>query len=135
MNGVYKLVAIRIPSLEEGKENAVIYKLKTSLGKKTYPGPKQVHRISGQDGLIKSDIVALEGEQGPDQSTPLLIKYVENRRLERRLPLLDEIQKYHQNQMKALPKEFKRLHITAERFPVVFSDKLEAVTREFRIEG
>lgn len=135
MNGVYKLVAIRIPSLEEGKQNAVIYKLKTSLGKKTYPGPKQVHRISGQDGLIKSDIVALEGEQGPDQSTPLLIKYVENRRLERRLPLLDEIQKYHQNQMKALPEEFKRLHITAERFPVVFSDKLEAVTREFRIEG
>lgn len=133
MNGVYKLVAIRIPSLEQGKLNAVIYKLKTSLGKKTYPGPKQVHRIRGQDGLIKSDIVALEGEQGPDQSTPLLIKYLENRRLQGKLPLLDEIQKYHQNQMKALPEEYKRLHITAERFPVVFSDKLEALTREFRI--
>ena len=135
MKGVYKLVAIRLPTREEGNRGAVLYKLKTSLGKTTYPGPKQVHRISGEDGLIKSDIVALEDEKGPGHSVPLLTKYLENRRMQCELPTLDEIQKYHLNQVKALPEAYKRLDLTIERFPVVFSDKLEAVTREFRIRG
>lgn len=133
MNGVYKLVAIRIPSLEKGKPTTVLYKLKTSTGKKTYPGPKQIHRINRQDGIIKTDIVALEGEQSPEHSFPMLIRYLANGRLERRLPSLDEIQKYHQDQMKTLPDEYKRLDINAEKFPVIFSDKLESVTREFLI--
>jgi hypothetical protein len=51
------------------------------------------------------------------------------------LPSLDEIQKFHQEQMKILPDEYKRLDITAEKFPVVFSDKVEALTREFRARG
>lgn len=138
MNGVYKLVAIRIPTLEKKKQNKVLYKLKTSPGKKTYPGPKQVHRISEQDGLIKTDLVALEDEQSPDHSVPLLTKYLENGKLEQGLllPSLDDIQKYHQDQMKILPDEYKRLDmITPEKFPVVFSDKLEAITREFLIKG
>ena len=138
MNGVYKLVAIRIPTLEKEKQSKVLYKLKTSPGKKTYPGPKQVHRISEQDGLIKTDLVALEDEQSPDHSVPLLTKYLENGKLEQGLflPCLDDIQKYHQDQMKILPEKYKRLDIiTAEKFPVVFSDKLEAITREFLIKG
>jgi nicotinate phosphoribosyltransferase len=137
MNGVYKLVAIRIPFLENEKQSTVLYKLKTSPGKKTYPGPKQIHRVSGQDGLIKTDLVTLEEEQSPDHSVPLLTKYLENGRLEHSLllPSLDEIQKHHQAQMKMLPDEYKRLDITAEKFPVIFSDKLEAVTREFLIRG
>lgn len=138
MNGVYKLVAIRIiSSLEEEKQRIVLYKLKTSPGKKTYPGPKQIHRISGEAGLIKTDLVTLEEEQSPDHSFPLLTKYLENGRLEHSLllPSLDEIQKHHQAQMKMLPDEYKRLDITGEEFPVVFSDKLEALTREFLVRG
>lgn len=138
MNGVYKLVAIRIISpLEKEKQRIVLYKLKTSPGKKTYPGPKQIHRISGQAGLIKTDLVTLEEEQSPDHSFPLLTKYLENGRLEHSLllPSLDEIQKHHQAQMKMLPDEYKRLDITGEKFPVVFSDKLEALTREFLVRG
>ncbi|HEX2472661.1 MAG TPA: nicotinate phosphoribosyltransferase [Nitrososphaera sp.] len=133
MNGVYKLVAIRIPSLERGKASTVLYKLKTSPGKKTYPGPKQIHRISRQDGIIETDLVALEGEKSPEHSFPVLIRYLANGRLERKLPSLDQIQKYHQDQMKTLPDEYKRLDINAEKFPVIFSDKLESVTREFLI--
>ncbi|HEY1248382.1 MAG TPA: hypothetical protein VGE97_05305, partial [Nitrososphaera sp.] len=123
----------RLPTREEGNRRTVLYKLKRSLGKTTYPGPKQVHRIRGEDGQIKSDIVALEYEKGPEHSVPLLIKYPENRRMQRELPTLDEIQKYHLNQVKALPEAYKRLDPTVKRFPVVVSDKLEAVTREFRI--
>lgn len=133
MNGVYKLVAIRIPPLEKGKSSTVLYKLKTSPGKKTYPGPKQIHRISRQDGIIETDLVALEGEMSPEHSFPLLIRYLANGRLEHKLPSLDQIQKYHQDQMKTLPDEYKRLDINAEKFPVIFSDKLESVTREFLI--
>lgn len=138
MNGVYKLVAIRISSLEKEKQSTVLYKLKTSPGKKTYPGPKQIHRIrSEQDGLIRTDLVALEEEQSPDHSVPMLIQYLEGGKLEHSLllPSLDEIQKYHQDQMKTLPDEYKRLDTTAEKFPVIFSDKLEAVTREFLVKG
>lgn len=138
MNGVYKLVAIKISSTLKGeKQSKVLYKLKTSPGKKTYPGPKQIHRISEQDGLIKTDLVALEEEQSPDHSIPLLTKYLQNGKLKHGLllPSLYDIQKYHQDQMKILPDEYKRLDITPEKFPVVFSDKIEAVTREFLIRG
>jgi nicotinate phosphoribosyltransferase len=131
MNGVYKLVAIKIPP-EKGKPGRVLYKLKTSPGKKTYPGPKQVHRTS-RDGIIKTDLIALEDEQAPEHSIQLLMKYVADGRLERRLPSLDEIQKYHQDQMRTLPEEFKRLDVTAEKFPVAFSEKLETVAKEFMV--
>jgi nicotinate phosphoribosyltransferase len=130
MNGVYKLVAIRIPPPEKGKPSRILYKLKTSPGKKTYPGPKQVHRTS-KDGIINTDLIALEDEQAPEHSIQLLMKYVADGRLERRLPSLDEIQKYHRDQMKTLPEEFKRLGVAAEKFPVAFSDRLEAVVKEF----
>jgi nicotinate phosphoribosyltransferase len=132
MNGVYKLVAIKIPPLEKGKLGRVLYKLKTSPGKKTYPGPKQVHRTN-RDGIIKTDLIALEDEQAPEDSIQLLMKYVADGRLERRLPSLDKIQKYHQDQMKTLPEEFKRLDVTAEKFPVAFSHKLETVAKEFMV--
>ena len=137
MNGVYKLVAIRILSFEEGKEDKTLYKLKASPGKKTFPGPKQIHRISDQDGLIKTDLDTLEEEQGPDHSVPLLKKYLEKGKLEHSLllPSLDDIQKYHQAQIKGLPDEYKRLEVTAEKFPIIYSDKLEALTRELLIKG
>jgi nicotinate phosphoribosyltransferase len=128
MNGVYKLVAVRIKS-PEGKPDKVLYRLKTSPGKKTYPGPKQVHRTM-QDGLIKADLIALEDEQPPKGSVPLLVKYITNGRLARDLPALDTIQKYHSNQLGILPDEFKRLETTVDRFPTSFSGKLEALARE-----
>lgn len=133
MNGVYKLAAIKIPALGKGKP-IVLYKLKTSPGKKTYPGPKQVHRTNNKDGIIKTDLIALEDEQAPEHSIQLLVKYVADGRLERRLPSLDKIQKYHQDQMKMLPEGFKRLDVTVEKFPVAFSNKLEAVAKEFMVK-
>lgn len=135
MNGVYKLVAIKIPPLEKGKPNRVLYKLKTSPGKKTYPGPKQVHRIAGDDNrTINTDLIALEDEPAPDHSIPLLRKYMDRGRILCSLPSLDEIQRYHQDQVMILPDEFKYLNSVPEKFPVVFSEKLESVTKKFRVE-
>ncbi|MEM3159797.1 MAG: nicotinate phosphoribosyltransferase, partial [Nitrososphaera sp.] len=101
MNGVYKLVVIKVPA--DGEK--VLYKLKTSPGKKTYPGPKQVYRTL-ESGTIKSDTVALEDEEPPQGATPLLEKYVEGGRLERSLPSLKDIQSFHRQQVKTLPSEF-----------------------------
>jgi nicotinate phosphoribosyltransferase len=133
MNGVYKLVAVKIPPAEKGKAGKVLYKLKTSPGKKTYPGPKQVHRKI-KDGIITTDLIALEDEQAPEDSVQLLMIYVVDGRLERRLPSLVEIQEYHQDQVGMLPSEFKRLDVTAEKFPVVFSDRLETLAKEFTVK-
>ena len=142
MNGVYKLVAIKnIHFKNEEKPMAVIeYKLKTSLGKKTYPGPKQIYRITGKEKdkngnreIIKTDIIALEDEQDPDHSVPLMKKYINQGRLECELPSLNEIQKYHQDQMRTIPNEFKELSTIIDKFPTVFSNRLEAITRQFII--
>jgi len=137
MNGVYKLVAIRLPSLGKEKMGNILYKLKRSPGKKTYPGPKQIHRITINDGdsTIKTDLIALEDEHAPSgHSIPLLRKYVDHGKMLSDLPSLKEIQNYHQDQMRTLPDEFKALNFVPEKFPVIFSEKLEAITREFKVE-
>ena len=66
MNGVYKLVAVKLHQVSEiGKKKSIhdkiLYKMKTSPGKKNYPGPKQILRII-KNGKIKKDILALEGK-------------------------------------------------------------------------
>jgi len=134
LNGVYKLVAIRIPSVEKGKLGRVLYRQKASPGKKTFPGPKQVYRTT-RDGIIELDLIALEDEQPPEHSIQLLMKYVANGTLERRLPSLEEIQKYHQDQMRMIPSEFRRLDTTAEKFPVKFSDELETLARSLSLKN
>ncbi|NWG37752.1 MAG: nicotinate phosphoribosyltransferase, partial [Nitrososphaera sp.] len=127
MNGVYKLVAIKVPA--DGEK--VLYKLKTSPGKKTYPGPKQVYRTL-ESGTIKSDTVALEDEEPPQGATPLLEKYVEGGRLERSLPSLKDIQSFHRQQVKTLPSEFTDISAPVESFPVRFSEKIEEAARRFQ---
>ena len=54
MNGVYKLVALRVnkerqkdnnnSKLQTSDDTILLYKLKTSPGKRNYPGPKQIRR-------------------------------------------------------------------------------------------
>jgi nicotinate phosphoribosyltransferase len=138
MNGVYKLVAVKLHQvLEIGKKKSIhdkiLYKMKTSSGKKTYPGPKQILRIIKND-KIKKDILALEGEKeildGP--GVPLLVKLFDKGKLLRKLPSIVEIQRYHIQQLNLLPTKFKSLEFLPERFPITFSKKLKAITRHFR---
>ena len=71
MNGVYKLVAIRTYRTPEDNkkrkrrkqdDDKLVYKLKTSPGKETYPGPKQIFRIM-ENKKIKKDCLKLEDEK------------------------------------------------------------------------
>jgi nicotinate phosphoribosyltransferase len=133
MNGVYKLVAVKTPAGKKKRDDKLIFKLKTSPGKKTYPGPKQVFRIL-EDNIIKKDVIALEDEKDiPDHSTvPLLRKFLDNRRILRKMPSTEEIQRHHLQQLNMLPSKFKDLYFVAKHFPVIYSEKLKAITEEFK---
>lgn len=65
------------------------------------PGAKQVYRR--RPGL--NDIVTLldERKEIPDNATPLLVKYLENGQLIRKLPSIEEIRKYVLEQLSELP--------------------------------
>jgi nicotinate phosphoribosyltransferase len=138
MNGVYKLVAIKVPPTalgnnEERVDERIIYKIKTSSGKRSYPGPKQVYRIF-ENGLIKSDLIKLENEDKPVNSLPLLEKIFDKREILLKMPLIKEIQRFHSHQIKTLPPKFLDLDFIPEAFPVSYSKQLEAKNREFEAQ-
>jgi len=133
MNGVYKLVAVKTPAGKKKRDEKLIFKLKTSPGKKTYLGPKQVYRIL-ENNIIKKDVIALEDEKDiPDHSSvPLLRKFLDNRRILCKMPSTKEIQRHHLQQLNMLPPKFNDLDFVAKRFPVIHSEKLKAITQEFK---
>ncbi len=128
LNGVYKLVAIKKPTFKNKFD--LVFKLKTSPEKKTYPGPKQVYRFIS-DGVIKQDIIALEDEKIPD-AIPLLKKIMQRGKMLHKLPSLNTIQKYHLLQRDTLPKEFRIIDSIPKDYPVSYSEKLEKITSEFK---
>ena len=142
MNGVYKLVSIRIHHLEDSKrrkersspdEDRLYYKLKTSPGKETYPGPKQICRMI-QNNKIKRDLLILEEEvqTGKGLGVPLLKKIFEGGILLCGLPSINEIQRYHFQQMTSLPGQYNDLDFEPRSFPLFYSKKLKTIAQEFK---
>lgn len=142
MNGVYKLVAIRMHQISENDKKSkgmkqdddiLVYKLKTSPGKETYPGPKQIFRIM-ENKKIKKDFLELEDEKQSrnDIGVPLLKKLFERGKLLCELPSMKEIQKYHLQQIDSLPTQFIDLDFEPKEFPVVYSKKLKTIIDKFK---
>jgi nicotinate phosphoribosyltransferase len=142
MNGVYKLVAIKVPAslpsngkkkYNNNRNDKVLYKIKTSLGKKNYPGPKQIHRII-ENKIIKEDVIALEDEKkiSGQVRVPLLRKFLDRGKILCKMPSVQEIQRYHCQQVNLLPPKFKDLDFVPEVFPVIYSEKLEATMRHIK---
>ncbi|HXT83552.1 MAG TPA: nicotinate phosphoribosyltransferase, partial [Verrucomicrobiae bacterium] len=149
-NGVYKMVAVELQKqmvLPQNKKNNVnnqgdssqyfyskngqkiiFYKIKTSPGKKAYPGPKQIHRILDKSLNLSYDIVTLEGEV-VDKSIPLLKKIIENGYSIYSLPSLKEIQEYYKNQLQIIS-DFIDIYKVPESFPVRYSQKLDKIYDE-----
>jgi nicotinate phosphoribosyltransferase len=129
LNGIYKLVAIKQYSKIKNKYE-ILYKMKTSVNKISYPGPKQIFRFkNNKNHHIIKDIIALE-EEKIENATPLLIQYLKDGQLIRKLPTLIEIKKYHQKQKESLPGELKKINNNKVEYPVCLSTNLQKVIEE-----
>jgi nicotinate phosphoribosyltransferase len=127
MNGVYKLVAVKIrnPANECG-EYKTLYKSKTSVGKETYPGSKQIGRLI-EDNVLERDYLILENEKPPDKCLLLLKKYLEDGNSILEMPSIFEIQDYCLKQLELLPTALKSLDVEPVEFPVVISQKIKSL--------
>lgn len=103
--------------------------LKTSEGKKTWTGEKQVYRSTGPDGRFAHDIVALHDEPPPDAASEALLRPVmRSGHLLDAPPSLIAVRNRCAAQLAALPNDVRRLTLPA-RYPVHFSDRLVALQR------
>ena len=121
---IYKLV-------EEQKDGRTVYKAKFSEDKVTYPGAKQVRRISGNDGGFQRDVVCLHDEKM--EGEPLLTRILEDGKQVCDLPSMREIQRRAREQLARLPERYKRFK-DANVYSVSYSPALEAILRQVRRE-
>jgi nicotinate phosphoribosyltransferase len=117
LSAIYKLVSLK-------RDGKTIHRVKTSEGKRTIPGAKQIHRRYSATGEIEEDILSLEDEEAPPGTTPLLTKVLRKGRLASKIPTINNIQERAKQQIAALPPKYKVL-TGSEKPPVKLSRKLE----------
>jgi len=120
LSGIYKLVSVR-------RDGRTIYRVKTSSGKRTIPGGKQIYRRYMENGEIQEDVLTLEDEMTPSGTVPLLIKVIEQGRLVYDLPSIDQIQDRAKKEIAGLPAKCKTLTGSVDP-PVRLSPKLEQLS-------
>ncbi len=121
LGGVYKLVEL----LVDGKRRPTA---KTSEGKATFPGRKQVWRCMGLSGEYTEDFVAATGEAGPERAEALLTCVMRNgERLETPRSLSD-VRACSRDKVERLPANLRTLE-NGQEYPVRISDCLVAEQR------
>ncbi len=121
LSGVYKLVQTTVEGREVGA-------FKTSPGKISYPGRKQVYRFK-QNTSYSHDQVCLFDERMPSFGSPLLRCYVRDGKLIEELPTVVEARRKTEQDLAQLPEVFHSLS-SVEDYPVVFSQGLRAKLAE-----
>lgn len=141
LGGVYKLVEIESP----GGEMIPTIKISSNPEKVSTPGKKAVYRIIGQNGKALADYISFSGEDAPRNGVrlklfnplhPYMKKHVEryealpmlepvfvNGFQVYELPDLNEIRRYHQEQLDLFWPEYLR-KLNPEVFRVNLSEKL-----------
>jgi len=122
LSGVYKLVEVK-----EGGHKS--YHAKFSQDKATYPGTKQIFRLSDASGRYRHDLVACAGEKYPD-AEPLLTCVMKDGRRIAPSPALSEIRERCSREFERLPERYRELS-SPDTYPVKFSGELERLL-EFR---
>ena len=117
LQGIYKLVETR----RDGQLN---YRVKTSEGKRTLPGSKQVYRTYSSEGTLKRDLVALTDEDPVPMAKPLLIHVLRKGKAIYEFPALADLRSNALHQVSILPSNFRDLNTTPPS-PVLFSKRLE----------
>jgi len=119
LGGVYKLI-------EDTEDGNIVPKIKLSDGKITYPGKKQVYRIT-EGGKFVKDIIALDGEACAGE--PLLVKVMEKGNIVYDIPDLKDIRQRALSQINMLPHEIKDIEKTSE-YKVEISSGLQELTNK-----
>jgi nicotinate phosphoribosyltransferase len=125
LQGIYKIVETR-------RKEKRIYHVKTSEGKRTVPGAKQVYRKYSEEGEIQEDTIALADEETPSGTRPLLKKILDGGKLIYTLPTIDRIRAKAIADVGRLPAKYKILK-GSEQPPVKLSRKLEQLSQSLWI--
>ena len=120
LGGVYKLVDQEI----DGEH---VPRIKRSADKQTYPGRKQVRRLSDKRGRYRRDVVCLDDES--HEGEPLLVPVLRKGRRVEPLPALEAIRDHVAAELDRLPPRFRRLGDPAT-YPVKPSKALKRLRGE-----
>ena len=123
LSGVYKLVEVE----RAGQMQPV---LKVSPGKSTYPGVKQVWRVTN-GGRASHDVLARGHEPAPRNGRALLSQVMRRGYRLRPAPTMEEIRDSALRAVEALPAEVLRLDAPAD-YRVVVSDGLVRLTEDLQ---
>jgi nicotinate phosphoribosyltransferase len=125
LGAVYKLVEIETT---EGPRPV----MKTSAGKMTRPGAKQVFRREGPGGRFQGDVIGLADEPAPGGATPLLVPLVAKGRVVSPPEPIDSIRNRARLQRGKLPPALRGPEGAADHYPVIISERLETLTEKTR---
>jgi nicotinate phosphoribosyltransferase len=120
LQAIYKIVSTK-------RGGRMSYRVKTSEGKRTIPGAKQVYRKYSDAGEIQSDIIALESEEPPPTSKPLLVKVLSHGKLVYTLPSISAIREKATKEVARLPAKYKALK-GFEEPPTMLSQRLQQLS-------
>lgn len=123
LGGVYKLVEVERAGLARPV-------LKLSPGKGTYPGVKQVWRVT-DGGRATHDVLATGDEPPPRRGRALLAQVMGGGRRLREAPTMQEIRESALQAVEVLPSSVLRLD-EREDYRVVVSDDLAGLTEDLR---
>ena len=108
LSGVYKLAEIE-------RDGRFVPVIKTSPGKRTYPGCKQAWRVF-HEGVAVEDVLALATDDPPTGGQPLLREVMKNGVRTWR-PTLREIRERCRQQVALLPRDVRRV-LDGRKYPV-----------------
>ena len=119
LQAIYKLVQTR-------RHGELSFRVKTSEGKRTIPGAKQIYRKYSKSDEIEEDILALEDEHIP-LGKPLLAKVVQAGNEVDVFPKISTIRKRALKDLARLPTKYKDLR-TPQPPPVRLSSRLRSLS-------
>lgn len=119
LGGIYKLV-------EVDRDGLSVPVMKTSGGKASFPGRKQVWRRV-RNGTAYADVIGLEEEAAPSDGVPLLAPVMRDGRRVAPPEPLQRVRTRHRQLLEELPTSVRMLHVV-NPYRVVRSHKLEALT-------
>lgn len=109
------------------QEYAGVARRKTSAGKATWPGRKQVWRRTGADGRMSGDVLSLDSDTITGE--PLLACVMRNGRRLAPAPSLDQIRERAAHDLQGLPLALRTLD-PREAYPVTVAEPLKSLAAE-----